>query len=138
MNPLKNTFRLLGLVMILGGLALAGWIAYNMFISETPQFRDAAGSTRSAGRAMIFGAVIAGAGLGLLARFGRSGKDQSAAPAGAPAVFDANLDPETFAEIRSAAQSGRTIEAVKRYREATGAGLAESKAAVEKMARKAA
>jgi ribosomal protein L7/L12 len=44
-----------------------------------------------------------------------------------------NLDvPEDdLADIRALAQSGKKIEAIKLYRERTGAGLAEAKTAVE-------
>lgn len=36
-------------------------------------------------------------------------------------------------EVVALAQSGRTIEAIKRYRELTGVGLAEAKQAVERL-----
>ena len=42
------------------------------------------------------------------------------------------LPPETEAAIRAAAKENK-IHAIKLYREATGAGLAEAKEAVEKM-----
>jgi len=45
-----------------------------------------------------------------------------------------DLSPEQFRTILEAMRQGRKIEAVKLYREATGAGLAESKDAVERMA----
>lgn len=44
---------------------------------------------------------------------------------------DANLD----AEVRALLAEGRKIAAIKRYREATGAGLAEAKEAVEALER---
>ena len=44
-----------------------------------------------------------------------------------------NLPPEQLRAIQSALQSGSKIEAVKLYRDATGASLAESKDAVEAM-----
>jgi ribosomal protein L7/L12 len=37
------------------------------------------------------------------------------------------------AEVTGLLQAGRKIEAIKRYREATGAGLAEAKTAVERI-----
>jgi hypothetical protein len=42
--------------------------------------------------------------------------------------------PKAPAEVFGLLQSGRKIEAIKAYREATGAGLAEAKAAVERLA----
>ena len=36
-------------------------------------------------------------------------------------------------EVVALAQSGRTIDAIKRYRQLTGAGLAEAKQAVERL-----
>ena len=42
------------------------------------------------------------------------------------------LPDDGMQDIRDAAASGRTIEAIKMYRERTGAGLAEAKEAVER------
>ena len=41
-------------------------------------------------------------------------------------------------ELRALIESGQKIEAIKRYREMTGAGLAEAKEAVEAIERRAA
>lgn len=46
----------------------------------------------------------------------------------------AQLSEEARAEIGALLEKGRKIEAIKRYREATGVGLAEAKKAVEAMA----
>ena len=47
---------------------------------------------------------------------------------------DANRDDAIAGEIASLLQGGRKIEAIKRYREATGVGLKEAKDAVEAIA----
>lgn len=49
--------------------------------------------------------------------------------------MDSRLTPEQSAAIRSALARGSKIEAVKLYREATASGLAEAKAAVERIAK---
>ena len=46
-----------------------------------------------------------------------------------------DIDPGVFAEIRKLSDSGRTIDAIKRLREATGLGLAEAKDIVESLDR---
>ena len=43
------------------------------------------------------------------------------------------IPPEKVAAFEAAIHSGRKIEAIKIYRETTGAGLAEAKTAVEKI-----
>lgn len=53
------------------------------------------------------------------------------APAPAP-------EPEVVEECRRLATSGRKIDAIKVYRQATGAGLKQSKEAVERLMRDAA
>ena len=45
-------------------------------------------------------------------------------------------DPSSLDAVGAALSQGNTIEAIKLYREKTGAGLAEAKAAVEDLARK--
>jgi ribosomal protein L7/L12 len=45
--------------------------------------------------------------------------------------FQLEAADDGLAEVRQLAASGRKIEAIKKYRELTGAGLAEAKAAVE-------
>jgi ribosomal protein L7/L12 len=47
----------------------------------------------------------------------------------------AGMDPATDPEIRSLVQSGQLIEAIKRYRTVTGAGLKEAKDAIEGLGR---
>lgn len=47
--------------------------------------------------------------------------------------MDTPLPEETWNEIKAALRENRKIEAIKLYRAATGAGLAESKAAVDKL-----
>lgn len=42
-----------------------------------------------------------------------------------------SLPPDGMDDIRALIASGKTIEAIKAYRERTGAGLAEAKAAVD-------
>jgi ribosomal protein L7/L12 len=60
--------------------------------------------------------------------------ERLSAQAGLP--WSAAMTPEADgvdSEVVALAQSGRTIEAIKRYRELTGAGLAEAKQAVESL-----
>jgi large subunit ribosomal protein L7/L12 len=49
------------------------------------------------------------------------------------AAGNASLTPELEAEVRALNSAGRKIEAIKRLRAATGLGLAEAKALVERM-----
>jgi predicted RNA-binding Zn-ribbon protein involved in translation (DUF1610 family) len=51
----------------------------------------------------------------------------------APAAMDLNAFGEEMAEVVRLARGGQKIEAIKLYRETTGVGLAEAKAAVEAM-----
>lgn len=48
-----------------------------------------------------------------------------------PALADPGDDADLESRLRSLLEQGRKIEAIKEYREATGAGLAEAKNAVE-------
>jgi hypothetical protein len=49
------------------------------------------------------------------------------------AVMSLPIPPEKVAAFEAAVHNGRKIEAIKIYRETTGAGLAEAKSAVEKI-----
>lgn len=49
---------------------------------------------------------------------------------------DPSDDAPELADVRAAVREGRTIEAIKLHREKTGAGLADSKAAVDRIAAK--
>ena len=49
------------------------------------------------------------------------------------AVMSLPIPPEKVAAFEAAIYNGRKIEAIKIYRETTGAGLAEAKSAVEKI-----
>jgi ribosomal protein L7/L12 len=44
----------------------------------------------------------------------------------------AGMSKDSMDDVRALAAAGQKIEAIKRYREKTGAGLAEAKAAVER------
>jgi hypothetical protein len=137
MSPKRLVIRVLGLGMTALGVTLSGWIAYTLFINATPEFAGAGGGGRSSFKALIFGVAIAGVGLGLLRHGGKS----------APGALETRFGTETCAQgpqakvldgIRTAAMQGKKIEAIKQYRSLTGAGLAESKQAVEELVRKAA
>ena len=62
-----------------------------------------------------------------------SGRSLPSVATAAPRV--AGMDPATDPEIRSLVQSGQLIEAIKRYRTMTGAGLKEAKDAIEGLGR---
>ena len=69
-----------------------------------------------------------------LARRGRSGeRDLIAPPRAGLGGAAPNLPPELASEVRVLSASGRKIDAIKRVRTATGCGLAEAKALVERM-----
>lgn len=61
-----------------------------------------------------------------------AGRAVPALPAGVRAV-PVPVGAELEAEIRAMVKDGRLIEAIKRYREATGVGLSDAKAIVERM-----
>jgi len=46
---------------------------------------------------------------------------------------DATTDPRSMPEVMDRLRHGRTIHAIKRYREITGAGLREAKDAVDRV-----
>ena len=62
-----------------------------------------------------------------------SGRALASLPSSTPRM--AVKDPATDPEIRSLVQSGQLIEAIKRYRTITGAGLKEAKDAIEGLER---
>lgn len=69
----------------------------------------------------------------LRARAGQPPPSQAGTPASG-AAMPGGLPLAKLAEIKALAQNGRLIEAIKLYREVTGLGLAEAKAAVEQLA----
>jgi Protein of unknown function (DUF2500)/Ribosomal protein L7/L12 C-terminal domain len=68
---------------------------------------------------------------GVLFRGFRPEREGGPAPSGPPT--SASIPEKPFARIKAALSRGQKIEAIRLYRECTGAGLAEAKAAVEQL-----
>jgi ribosomal protein L7/L12 len=64
--------------------------------------------------------------------FGRRKSENASSPADLPSITH-----EKHAEIRSLLERGMKIQAIQRYREATGTGLAEAKSYVDQLGRAA-
>ncbi len=77
---------------------------------------------------LLFGAVL-GFVVARLLRGGRAGQPRPPAPPDRP------LSPDTVNRVRELAMTGRTIDAIRAYREATGAGLREAKDYVDALRR---
>ena len=116
----------LGFVFGCSGLAFGGWVVYNLFVEETAAFSNIFSDSNLAGASALAGLIMAIVGFKLM--IGGSRDDVVEAPRQA-----LEISPDVLARVQAAALEGRVIEAVKLYREATGAGLRDAKQAVDQM-----
>ncbi len=123
----RLVLRALGLALAAAGLVLAGWIVFNL-VAPTPAFEGVGGF--SAAKDLVLGAALVEFGLGLFRRAGQ-GAPREARPV-------ADREQVTLDQIRALVAEGRKIEAIKRYRDLTGAGLADAQHAVAELVRCAA
>lgn len=82
---------------------------------------------------LILLGVVAGVMLSRLLR--RSARGRLDPRPGASAARPIGPAPEPDAEVQALARSGNKLEAIKRYRKATGLGLKESKDAIDRLDR---
>jgi len=141
LSPLAIATKVIGISMLLFGVALGAWIAFNMFIFETASFADAAaGVAGMRGFILATVLILVGSGLGFgKNQAGMTDDDASIFGSSRPGpIIDRELDAQLLDDIRTIAAGGKKIEAIKIYREASGVGLADAKRAVEALTRQAA
>jgi len=112
-----------GVVLLLGGLGAGAWFGFERFGGGT-------GGEGAFPVGLIAGIVAAILGFALV----RGGSVVSISIGRESLMSVETLDPALVKDLAEMMAHGRKIDAVKACREATGMGLAESKACVEKIA----
>ena len=125
-NPYRR--RLIGLVLLISGLAFTMWAAYDLFGGEQSQIISTTGKQpRSAGKLLIITLGMAGIGWFIF-------KSASRDIANSQGVKRAEPSAKVIAEIRDLLARGYKVSAVRTYRRATGAKLSDAIKAVDKLA----
>lgn len=141
LSPLAIAAKVIGMSMLLLGIALGAWVSFNLFVFETARFAGSAAAD-SGFKGIILAVVLILVGSGLA--FGRKSPGMGEDDAGTLELsrpgtdIGRELDAQLLDDIRVIAQGGKKIEAIKIYREASGVGLADAKRAVEALTREAA
>jgi hypothetical protein len=125
--------RLIAFVFGMSGLLFSGWIAYNLLLEETTEFTNVFSDNNLAGASALAGLIMAIVGFKLTGK----GREEEADPRQTERRIASehleSISAEALEQVRAAALEGRVIDAVKLYREATGAGLKEAKEVVDQL-----
>lgn len=124
--------RASGLGLVVVGVAACAWQVVG------PGSPGGAGGTAAWVRGLTAFAMLAAIGISMVVSGRLTGARAVSDPEVVPAPGGVDLTGEEVAAIRLVAMDGRKIEAIKMYREATGAGLTESKQAVDRLVGEAA